>query len=160
MAPSHYLNQCWNIVNWTLRNKHHWNFNRNSNIFIKENAEDLVCEMASILSQPQCVNLRLATRPLKTNGCLANRGLTSLVKEATDGQQVITWNTDNLLSSESFEISVKFELDYKMLLSRKYISNGCKISTICPRLSWVSKKICGELDLGYQGAISKTFMSS
>ena len=36
-APSHYLNQCWNIVNWTFRNKLQWNFNRNSNIFIKEN---------------------------------------------------------------------------------------------------------------------------
>ena len=34
--PSHYLNQCWNIVNWTLRNKLHWNFNRNSNIFVQE----------------------------------------------------------------------------------------------------------------------------
>ena len=34
---SHYLNQCWNIVNWTLRNKFQWNFNRNSNIFIYEN---------------------------------------------------------------------------------------------------------------------------
>ena len=55
-APIHYLNQCWNIVNWTLRNKLHWNFNRNSNIFIQENAlEDVVCEMASILSRPQCV---------------------------------------------------------------------------------------------------------
>ena len=29
------------------------------------------------------VNPRLAKRPLKTNGRLANRGLTSLVKEAT-----------------------------------------------------------------------------
>ena len=29
------------------------------------------------------VNLRLAKSPLKTKGCLANRGLTSLVKEAT-----------------------------------------------------------------------------
>ena len=26
-APSHYLKQCWFIVNWTLRNKLHWNFN-------------------------------------------------------------------------------------------------------------------------------------
>ena len=25
-APSHYLNQCWVIVNWTLRNKFEWNF--------------------------------------------------------------------------------------------------------------------------------------
>ena len=31
------------------------------------------------------VNPRLAKRPLKTNGRLANRGLTSLVKEATAG---------------------------------------------------------------------------
>ena len=41
--------QCWNIVNWTLENKIQWNFNRNSNIFIQENAfEILVCEMATI----------------------------------------------------------------------------------------------------------------
>ena len=33
------------------------NFNRNSNIFIQENAfENVVCEMASILSRPQCVD--------------------------------------------------------------------------------------------------------
>ena len=28
-APSHYLNQCWNIVNWTLGNKFRWNLYRN-----------------------------------------------------------------------------------------------------------------------------------
>ena len=32
---SHYLNHCWNIVNWT-RNKNQWNLNRNSYIFIQE----------------------------------------------------------------------------------------------------------------------------
>ena len=32
------------------------------------------------------VNPRLVKRPLKTNGRLANRGLTSLVKEATANQ--------------------------------------------------------------------------
>ena len=37
-------------------NKLQWTFNRNSNIFIQENAlENVVCEMASILSRPQCV---------------------------------------------------------------------------------------------------------
>ena len=56
MAPSHYLKQCWIIVNWTLRNKLQWNFNRNSNIFIQENAfEHVVCQMASIFSRPQWV---------------------------------------------------------------------------------------------------------
>ena len=54
-APSHYLNQCWNIVNWALRNKLQWNSNLNSNIFIHKNAiESVVCEMATILSWPQC----------------------------------------------------------------------------------------------------------
>ena len=28
-VPSHYLNQCWNIVNWTFRNKLGWNLNWN-----------------------------------------------------------------------------------------------------------------------------------
>ena len=54
-APSHYLNQCWNIVYWTLRNKHLWIFDRNSNIFIQEGAlQNVACEMVSILSRPQC----------------------------------------------------------------------------------------------------------
>ena len=58
LAPTrHYLKQCWIIFNCTLRNKLQWNFNRNSNIFIHENAfESVVCEMAFILSRPQCVN--------------------------------------------------------------------------------------------------------
>ena len=59
-APSHYLNQCWNIINWILRNKLQWNFNPNANIFIRENAfESVVCEMAAILSRLQCVKTYL-----------------------------------------------------------------------------------------------------
>ena len=34
-APSHFMKQCWNIVNWTLINKFQWH-NRNSLIFIQE----------------------------------------------------------------------------------------------------------------------------
>ena len=57
--PSHYLNQCWNIVNWTLRNQLQWHFNKNSHIFIQENAfKIVVCEMAAILSQSQCINTK------------------------------------------------------------------------------------------------------
>ena len=56
LVPSHYLNQCWVIVNWTLRNKLQWNFNRNSYIFLQENAfESVICKMVVMLSQPQCV---------------------------------------------------------------------------------------------------------
>ena len=56
MAPSHYINQCWNIVILNIKNKLRWNLQWNSYIFIQENAfENGVCEMATVLSQPQCV---------------------------------------------------------------------------------------------------------
>ena len=56
-APSHCLNQCWNIVTWTFRNNLQWNLNWNSNIFIQENAfENFVWKMSAILSWPYCVN--------------------------------------------------------------------------------------------------------
>ena len=57
-APSHYLNQCWNIVKSNLRNKLQWNLKRNSYIFIQENAfENVVCETVAILSRFQRVNV-------------------------------------------------------------------------------------------------------
>ena len=56
-APNHYLNQCWNIANWTPENKLQRNFNCNSCIFTRENAfANVVCKMASISSRPQYVN--------------------------------------------------------------------------------------------------------
>ena len=57
-ASSHYLNQCWNVVNWTLRNNLQWNFNRNSNIFFQENAfQNVIWKIAAIMSRPQCVKI-------------------------------------------------------------------------------------------------------
>ena len=61
-VPSHYLNQCWNIVNLNLRNKLQWNLKRNSHIIIQENAfENVVCKMAPNSSRPQWVNSSLAS---------------------------------------------------------------------------------------------------
>ena len=55
-VPSHYLNQCRNIVNWTLGNKFQWNFHQNMTIFFKENKfENVIWKMSAILSWPQCV---------------------------------------------------------------------------------------------------------
>ena len=55
MAPSHFMNQWWTIVNLTLRNKLQWNTNRKLHIFIKENAfENVVCQSGSHLARPQC----------------------------------------------------------------------------------------------------------
>ena len=60
MATSHYLNQCWNIVNCTLRNKHRWNFNLNLDIFIQERAfGSVVCKMEAILSRRQVVEINI-----------------------------------------------------------------------------------------------------
>ena len=43
-ALSHYPNQRWDVINWTLRNKLQWNFNQNTNIFIQENvSENIIC---------------------------------------------------------------------------------------------------------------------
>ena len=45
------------IVNWILADIFQWKFNQNTIIFIDENArQNVVCEMASILSRRQCVN--------------------------------------------------------------------------------------------------------
>ena len=58
-ATSHYLNQCFNVVNWTLWNKFQWNLYRNLYVFIQENAfENFVWKLVDILSRPQCVNGR------------------------------------------------------------------------------------------------------
>ena len=55
--PTHYLSQCWNIVNWTLRKKFLWYVNRNSYTTYKENAfENDVYKTWTILPRPQYVN--------------------------------------------------------------------------------------------------------
>ena len=59
LSPNHYLEQCWLIFNWSLRNKHQWNFDQNSNIFIEANPFQNVWKMAAMLSRPQCVNKML-----------------------------------------------------------------------------------------------------
>ena len=54
---NNYLDQCWNIINWTLRNKLQLNFNRDWYIYIQETIfEAVICRMAAILSWPHCIN--------------------------------------------------------------------------------------------------------
>ena len=54
LVPSHYLNHCWLIFDWTLGNKCQWNVNQNAIIFKTENVfENVVCKMATTLSLPQ-----------------------------------------------------------------------------------------------------------
>ena len=59
-VPGHYLNQCWVIVNWTIRNKIQWNFNQNIKYVIHENvSENIICEMGPILSRGRWVNVNI-----------------------------------------------------------------------------------------------------
>ena len=55
-APSHYLNQCWNIVGWTLGNKFHWNLiKRYNNISFKK----IHLEMSFGKWRPFCLDLNV-----------------------------------------------------------------------------------------------------
>ena len=55
-APSHYLNQCWLIINCTLRNKCEWSLKRNKDIFSQANViETTVVNMAATLFRSQYV---------------------------------------------------------------------------------------------------------
>ena len=50
------LTNAGDIVNSNLRNKLQWNLKQNLCVFSQENAfENVICEVASILSRPQCV---------------------------------------------------------------------------------------------------------
>ena len=56
------ISKCGIIVNWTFRNKLQWNFNRNSSIFIQENAfESVVCETVSMCwaNRPETSSTRM-----------------------------------------------------------------------------------------------------
>ena len=66
MAPSHYLNQCWNIVNWTPRSKHQWNFNRNSKFSFKK----MYFKMLSAKWRPFCLGLNVLSCPFCWGLCV------------------------------------------------------------------------------------------
>ena len=58
LAPNHYLNQWCCIINWTLGNKFQWNLNKDTTIFIVENAFENGCgKIAIFMSRHRCVNL-------------------------------------------------------------------------------------------------------
>ena len=55
LVSSLYLHKYWHTGNWTLWNKFQWNLNENV-ISININPfENVLCNMADILSRPQCI---------------------------------------------------------------------------------------------------------
>ena len=50
MVPSHYLNQCWVIVYWVLRNKLQWNLNQITKLFFYKNTyENVALEITQLI---------------------------------------------------------------------------------------------------------------
>ena len=72
-APSHYIKQCWVIVNWTLRNKLQWNFNHNRKLFIHEDAS----EISSAKWRPCCPGGDELTTTSQANQCAHCMGHTA-----------------------------------------------------------------------------------
>ena len=142
--PNHYLNQCWNIVNSTLGNKLKWNLNRNLYIFIKENAlENVVCEMSSILSRPQCVNasdlfssyLCDRLQRVKVHNC---RGEWAVIRNGIPQGSILGPLLFNVLVNDMFHFMEKCDLynygddnslsvaSYHMHDVLSYLSRDCK----------------------------------
>ena len=97
-GESHYLNQCWFIVNWTLRNKFQWKLIWNSNFFIQENAfENVICEMATILSRGRWVNSLGPSDDIDLGQHCLRKWLVAW------RHQAITWTSDGLISRVSSE---------------------------------------------------------
>ena len=53
---SHYLNQFWTVVHWSLGNKYQWNLIQRKTILIQEIEFENVVYKVAIFSRPQCVN--------------------------------------------------------------------------------------------------------
>ena len=53
--PSHCLDQCWHIVNWTVGNNFHWNLNQNIKLLFNE----MHLKMLSAKCWPFCLSLKV-----------------------------------------------------------------------------------------------------
>ena len=130
-APSNDLNQCWNIVNSNIRNKFQWNLKRNFYIFIHENEFENVCEMAAILSRPQCVNSSRRRNVFNSvNYTMSGSdNSSSLVR-----RQVIIWTHAGFLSTRILRTSISDiwikiqQFSYKKKLKMPFV----KWLSFCP----------------------------
>ena len=60
----HYVNQCWNIVDWTPRSKLQWNCHRNHTFHSQKSVSKCRLEMAAILFRPQYVKLFVSLKSI------------------------------------------------------------------------------------------------
>ena len=117
---THYLNQWWFIVNWTLRNTFQWNFIWNSKAFIQENAyENVVCKTDGHLVLVSMWLRRLSMNALRPGDrhVSVNWVIIGSANGLSPAQhQAITWINDDLWSI--WPLGTNFcEIQIKMYVS-------------------------------------------
>ena len=148
-APSCYLNQCWNIVSWTLGNKLQWIFHQNWYIFIQENPfEYVVWKMAAILSRLQCVNyISIVVLPEITgieSSC--NNHLNSWGLSSTTGVDNNTLNPSQIyLIMKSYSVSSSHNIDFSWQILLKFCTEqGSMTAVLCAKFqkdAWTKKVV-------------------
>ena len=136
--PSHYLNQCWNVVNWPLRNKLQWNLNQNSYIAIGENAfENGVCKMASIMSRPQCVKEVWGGVCLQWGPDMHWWGHEPQVLGRSYCRDLTHWCRDNIVTiSQTFSIFLNENVWISLKISLKFVPE-VRINSLAPgKFEW------------------------
>ena len=126
--PSHYLNQWWNIVNWTLKNKLQWNLNWNSYIFNKENA----IEMLSTQWLPFCLGLNVLTLCAMQNlSSSSNENIEQNINEC------VCLNMINSLAPGGFDYSIKL-VNFKLTSTINILSIFHEIAITTPHWSFIN----------------------
>ena len=98
-APSDYLNQCWDIVNWALGNKLQWKFNQNSNISFKK----MHLKMSSVKWRPFYLGLNVLMCMLNMHLVRKMQQFQLELNEQWCFQPGTSWYALNLLSPKRYE---------------------------------------------------------
>ena len=124
-APSHYLNQCWVIVNWTLRNKLQWNFSQKSKFIIQESAfENVGREVVAILSWGRWV----------INVCIAFSGDSLQFYYWTHSFRLFSWfSGDDIFSTNTIKGSLDKKLPCQLPICQPF-GPSCPLG--CDESSW------------------------
>ena len=126
-APYHYLNQCWNIVNWTIRMKLHHKCYQTLYIFIQENVSKyIIWTMATLLSQPQCVkkiDYLVTCGIIKVSPCI----------QAVD--DYVDWQLASSVCSQGFQGIVDVAFQYPWV-TNIYSTNGSDQPLCTYRALW------------------------
>ena len=102
------MNQCWNIVNWIIKNKFQWILNLNLYIFIQENAfKNVICKMAAILSRFQYVNSLTLLWQSVIQGSKAGSRAT-IVRQKLDHHEVSIWHKRQVPQALTRERTAEF----------------------------------------------------